>query len=128
MPARDPERAAAFYRRVFDWTIERLDWAGGDYYRIAVPTGDAAGEGGGLPGIPGGLLRIGDVDFQQPLVVIHLLDETVAECAAKIELAGGWLESSPRSVGEMGEFATFRDPEGNLLGLWRSLKGVESSP
>ncbi len=32
--------------------------------------------------------------------------------------AGGEIVEPPRQVGKMGFFARFRDPEGNLLGLW----------
>src|SRR5258707_12467300 len=53
IPASDPERASAFYKKVFGWKIEK--WPGPMEYWM-VTTG-----GGGSPGVNGGLKKKTDV-------------------------------------------------------------------
>ena len=108
IPARDLERAARFYREVFGWSVEPLAWEGHPYFKIR----GAAGEG-----IDGGLLPV-EVTTDHPLLVIHLSGISLEECLAKIAGEGGEIEKPAEEVGGMGRFARFRDPEGNVLGLW----------
>jgi predicted enzyme related to lactoylglutathione lyase len=42
---------------------------------------------------------------------------------AAIERAGGEIVIPRTDVMGMGEFAHFRDPDGNLIGLWRDAPG-----
>jgi predicted enzyme related to lactoylglutathione lyase len=108
IPARDLERAARFYREVFGWRIEPLAWEGHPYFKIR----DAGGEG-----IGGGLLPL-EATTDHPLLVIHLSGISLEDCLAKIVEAGGGIDREAEEVGGMGRFARFRDPEGNVLGLW----------
>jgi predicted enzyme related to lactoylglutathione lyase len=52
--------------------------------------------------------------------VVHLEEESLEDCLERIAAAGGRIDRAAAAVGEMGWFARFRDPEGNLLGLWKS--------
>jgi predicted enzyme related to lactoylglutathione lyase len=106
IPARDLERAARFYREVFGWTVEPLPWEGHPYYKVRGVAGDSLG-GGIVPAAEG---------YEHPLLVIHV-DGELAAWIERIVEAGGEAEE-PRQVGSFGTFARFRDPEGNLLGLW----------
>jgi predicted enzyme related to lactoylglutathione lyase len=108
IPAHDLERAARFYREVFGWRIEPLPWEGHPYFKIR----DAGGEG-----IGGGLLPAG-VTTDHPLLVIHLSGISLEDCLARIVESGGGIDKPAEAVGTMGRFARFRDPEGNVLGLW----------
>lgn len=123
IPARDPVRVAGFYRRVFGWRVERLPWEGGVYFRVrtgapapasGTPSGDLSGGA-----IQGGITSPETVGAAHPLLVIHLHGESLADCLQRIAAAGGTVAQEPTPVGEMGAFARFRDPEGNLLGLWQ---------
>jgi hypothetical protein len=115
IPARDLERAARFYREVFSWTIEPLPWEGHSYFKIRGSAG-----GPGREGIDGGLLPAGSAT-EHPLLVIHLSGISLEDCLDRITAAGGRIDLPAAPVGEMGFFARFRDPEGNLLGLWQGM-------
>lgn len=110
IPARDPERIAQFYHTLFGWSFSPVPWEGTPYWRIQAPSAEI---GGGLtsrmPGDPG-----------QPLLVLHLTGAPLEEALAEIVAAGGSVDLPATAVGTMGWFARFRDPEGNLLGLWQA--------
>jgi predicted enzyme related to lactoylglutathione lyase len=116
IPARDLERAARFYRDVFGWSVEPLPWEGHPYYKVH---GSAVPKEGGREGIDGGLTEASH-GVEQPLLMIHLSGITLQDCLKKIEEAGGTIEMPATPVGGMGAWARFRDPEGNLLGLWQA--------
>lgn len=115
IPAHDLDRAARFYREVFGWRIEPLPWEGHPYRTVR----GAAGEAPGRQGIDGGLLPAG-VTAPHPLLVIHISGADLEECLERIVAAGGQIDLAAAPVGDMGRFARFRDPEGNLLGLWQA--------
>jgi predicted enzyme related to lactoylglutathione lyase len=122
IPARDPERAAHFYREVFGWTIEPLAWNGPAYFRVkaAIPAHGLAREG-----IDGGLTLEGEYAGEQPLLMIHVADATLEECLERIAEAGGTVDLPVTPIGaegKLGRFARFLDPDGNRLGLWEAPK------
>jgi predicted enzyme related to lactoylglutathione lyase len=49
----------------------------------------------------------------RPFVYVEDVDETLQ----RIEVHGGAVEAPPRAEGSL-RVATFRDPEGNLIGVW----------
>jgi predicted enzyme related to lactoylglutathione lyase len=53
--------------------------------------------------------------------MIHISGAGLADCLDRIVAAGGWIDQPATPVGTMGFSARFRDPEGNLLGLWQSV-------
>jgi len=114
IPARDLERAARFYRDVFGWSVEPLSWEGHPYYKVR---GSALPREGGREGIDGGLTAAGH-GIEQPLLMIHVSGISLEDCLRKIEEAGGTVDMPAAPAGRMGSWARFRDPEGNLLGLW----------
>ncbi|HEX9944301.1 MAG TPA: VOC family protein [Thermoanaerobaculia bacterium] len=113
IPARDLERAARFYREVFGWRIEPLAWEGHPYFKVR----GSAGEGD-REGINGGLMPADGLGH--PLLVIHVSGADLEDCLERIVRAGGRIDLPAAPVGTMGRFARFRDPEGNLLGLWQA--------
>lgn len=117
IPADDLQRAAAFYRQAFGWQVERLPWNGPAYCTVRgpEPPADATPEPSG-----GGLMGRRDLGAEHPLVMIRIEEATLAEALQRIEQAGGTVEQPPEPVGGFGEWARFRDSEGNLLGLWRN--------
>ena len=103
IPARDPARAADFYASVFGWTIRR-DADG----RIAFD--DTVGEVSGT--------WVSDrAPAEQPGRRVYILVESVERALERIVAAGGEVvvPLTPQGPGEA--FATFRDPDGNVLGV-----------
>lgn len=115
IPARDPERAARFYREVFGWSVDLLPWER-PYYKIR---SSASVSGIGQEGIDGGITEAGG-GLEHPLLMIHIEQAELEAVLERITAAGGSVDLPVTRVGEMGWWARFRDPEGNLLGLWRS--------
>lgn len=117
IPADDLERAAAFYRTVFGWRVERLAWDGPGYSTIRMPAAEVGREPSALDG---GLMERRGLGSEHPLLVVHVEGEgALEECLERITAAGGTVEQPPRPIEDLGTFARFRDSEGNLLGLWR---------
>jgi len=52
--------------------------------------------------------------------VVHISGASLDDCLQRVVAAGGWIDQPVRPVGTMGFYARFRDPEGNVLGLWQS--------
>jgi uncharacterized protein len=102
IPARDPERSAAFYQHVVGWQIDRraaddFRFAHADGSFIGRFTSDAPRDGGLVP-------------------VIYVDD--VAAAVARVSEHGGEVTSPPRQEGDV-LVARVRDPAGNALGLWQ---------
>ena len=113
IPARRPEDAADFFRRVFGWRAEAVAWDGPEYWKLRSTSARAEG-------VEGGILAADGAGFDRPLPVLHLSEGSIEECLARVEAAGGSVEERPRRVGEFGLFARFRDPEGHDWGVWSS--------
>jgi uncharacterized protein len=106
IPADNPERAAAFYKKAFGWKIEK--WPGPMDYWL-VNTGAE-----GTPGINGGLLKRGD-----PVkATTNTVDvETVEGALAAVASAGGKAVMPKTPIPGVGYFAYCQDTEGNLFGV-----------
>lgn len=135
IPVDDLDRAATFYRGVFGWRVERLPWDGPAYCSVRMPEspGETARESSPVTAgtepprtVGGGLMQRGELGVEQPLLVIHIEDGSLDEVLRRIESAGGAVEEAPRRVGGMGEWARFRDSEGNHLALWQVRGGGAS--
>jgi hypothetical protein len=104
IPAKDLERAAAFYARAFGWQIE-----------FDVGVGAASFETGKAPG---GFISNKKADLSS--VVAYILTDDIEAELEKIVRLGGAKVSDRMLLGEddsKGWVALFRDPEGNILGL-----------
>jgi uncharacterized protein len=108
IPAADPERAAAFYKKAFGWKIEK--WSGSMEYWM-VNTGE-----NGAPGINGGLMRKGDVTTTTNTIGVDSVDKAVAT----VTKAGGTLVMPKTPIPTVGYFAYCKDTEGNLFGVMES--------
>lgn len=104
LPAPDPAAAARFYEAVFAWRCRPSDMSSAPYWIFCA--GDL--EGGLDPSLPVGdggalvYLQVEDIDAALAAVVTH-----------------GGAVARPRSpLGDLGSSARFRDPAGNLLGLY----------
>ncbi len=104
--ADDPQRAIAFYRKVFGWKIEK--WKGPtDYWLIM--TGES-----GEPGINGGLARReNSSQFITPFISVSSVDDY----AARVKAGGGTVTQPKTAIPGVGYIAGCRDTEGNAFGL-----------
>jgi predicted enzyme related to lactoylglutathione lyase len=103
IPAPDPRGAAAFYESVFGWDV-RVDrdepsFEDGTGHVIGhfVPDDPVAGEAG-----------------MRPYVYVESVDDTLE----KVATAGGEVARAPYPEGDLW-VATFRDPAGNVVGVWQ---------
>jgi len=56
--------------------------------------------------------------FQGPVITIGVDD--LDDALARVEKAGGAVLRGRTAVGDMGFSGYFRDPDGNIIGLWQS--------
>jgi predicted enzyme related to lactoylglutathione lyase len=116
--ADDVDRAKRFYADVFGWEFE--DYPGADY--VGFRTSEDGIEGG-----IGGLAQATGKSPPAPTgLFAYLLAPDMDATLAAIERAGGEVIIPRTDVMGMGEFAHFRDPAGNVIGLWRDAPGETS--
>lgn len=106
LPCEDPERAAEFYRKTFDWEIRK--WEGPVEYWL-VMTGDQS-----EPGIDGGLARRRDA---AETVANTIQVSSVDEYIERITAGGGTIVVPKSPVPGVGWLAYFRDTEDNIMGI-----------
>jgi predicted enzyme related to lactoylglutathione lyase len=109
IPAEDPRRSAAFYEAVFGWRLrgdpEDPSFEDGTGHVIGHFMTDlaVAGEAG-----------------VRPYIFVERVDETLDRVVAH----GGEVVTAPYQEGDLW-VATFRDPPGNVLGVWQRRSGEE---
>jgi uncharacterized protein len=114
IPFADGERAQAFYRDTFGWTIQAMPEM--DY--VLVSTGPSDQGPPSEPGfVNGGMLQRSEA-ITSPVVVIDVDD--IEATLSDVEARGGATVVGKQDVGGMGSSAYFTDPEGNLVGLWQN--------
>ena len=107
----DSERAKRFYGSVFGWQFRSYSQA--DY-------SDAITSENGIESAIGGLAQaVGARPGAPNGIVPYILAPDMDERLAAIEAAGGEVVIPRTNVFGYGEFAHFRDPDGNVIGLWR---------
>jgi len=104
LPAVDVRRSAAFYEQVFGWKIRGRET---DHPGFDDGTGHVSGAwvtDQAISREPGLL----------PYIYVNRIDDTIEQ----IEAQGGEIVKTPYPEGNLW-VATFRDPAGNVLGLWQ---------
>jgi predicted enzyme related to lactoylglutathione lyase len=121
IPTDDHPRAKRFYGDVFGWELRDMP-AGGDIYTFAMTTpmdGDMQHTESGA--INGGMFqRSPQLPISSPVITIGV--DSIDEHMPRIEAAGGVMIVPKGEVPGMGYYAYFKDTEGNLMGLWESVK------
>ena len=103
IPADDPAQTAAFYQSVFGWTVDTnrpdpsFEDGTGHVIGHFVVEQPAAGEAG-----------------FRPYIYVERLDDTLEAISGH----GGAVLTAPYPEGDLW-VATFRDPAGNVLGVWQ---------
>jgi predicted enzyme related to lactoylglutathione lyase len=109
--ADEPDRAVNFYRKVFDWQINKWD---GPREFWEIKTGES-----NEPGIDGGLSkreRIGE--WITPFINIKSIDQYIS----KIESNGGKIIQPKTAIPTIGYTLLFKDTESNTIGLFEENK------
>jgi predicted enzyme related to lactoylglutathione lyase len=118
IPADDLDRAKAFYSSVFGWQLQTMPMAGGEYTSVVTTPVDGQTQLPTEPGaINGGMMQR---DERTPAPVITIDVEAIDDALKEIEAGGGTTITPRTAIPGMGAFAYFKDPEGNVLGLWEA--------
>lgn len=110
--AEDPERAAAFYSRVFGWEIRK--WEGPvDYWLVSTGAEQE-------PGIDGAILRrMGAAPGGDPAIsaFVNTIEvDSIERVEREIPAAGGEQVVPRQELAGVGRVSYFRDTEGNVFG------------
>ena len=103
---KDSAKSCEFYGKLFSWNIRVMDTM--NYSLVE------EGEGG----IPGGIFQ-GDKDECPPYVTIYVKVDDLQKCLDRAIELGGIQVVPPTHISESGSFAMFKDPDGNVIGLWK---------
>ncbi|HEY7062098.1 MAG TPA: VOC family protein [Chloroflexota bacterium] len=112
--AENPERAADFYSRVFAWTLEESTHVQPPLYWHIYP------DAGSAPGVHGGLSPMKGF----PSIVVDV--PSLEEYGARIVANGGQLDMPMVEISGLGYVATYRDTEGNVIGILERLPPEQS--
>ena len=105
IPAVDADKTAAFYEAVFGWSVQRRD--GGH-----ISFDDRSGN------LIGGWVT-DRAASREPGLVPYIYVERIDEIVQRIVKQGGEVVKAPYPEGDLW-VATFRDPAGNVLGIWQA--------
>jgi uncharacterized protein len=105
IPATDVEESAAFYEAVFGWTTRRR----GDG---ELAFDDSVGE-------VSGSWVTGRSPSADPGLVVHVMVDDIDAVVSEIVERGGEIVTPVTPLGEKDAYATFRDPAGNLIGVYQ---------
>jgi uncharacterized protein len=106
IPAAEPDRAAAFYGKVFGWKFDK--WPGPMEYWMVV-TGKE-----GEPGINGGMMKKpGGIASTTNTIGVVSVDDAIAA----VLKAGGKSIMPKTPIPTVGYFAYCEDTEGNVFGV-----------
>ena len=114
LSADDPERAAEFYRSVFDLKINKWDGPE-DYWLIQTGTEEEPGVTGGVAG------RIKPADTTAVVFDVESADEV----SRKVVEAGGMIREDKKIIPGVGYLVMCRDTEGNTFGIMQIDQSVE---
>lgn len=118
IPADDVDRAREFYGKAFGWQI--TPFPGMPYWGVGTTPSDEQGMPTELGGINGGMMQR-EGPATSPVLVIEV--DSVDASLEQVQALGGSVALGKTPVGDMGFFAYFTDPEGNLLGVWETTAG-----
>jgi uncharacterized protein len=113
IPADDLNRAADFYRGLFGWNIQPYD--PDKIWMVATVPTDEKGKPE-RPGVNGMLIK---KQHPQHPFANYILVEDIDAYAKKAEELGGAIAMPKTAVPGMGWFLYFKDPEGNIMGMWQ---------
>jgi uncharacterized protein len=116
IPYDDGDRARAFYGKAFGWQLMSLPEMG---YTL-ITSGPSGDQGPTEPGFINGGMMQRQEPWTAPNIVIDV--ENLEDALRAVNEAGGSTVAERQAVGEMGFAAYFKDPEGNVIGLWETAR------
>ena len=119
IPAEDLDRAKSFYGSVFGWDLSTMPMPnGGEYTSVVTTAVDEQTQMPTEPGaINGGMFQRAE-NLTSPVITIDV--EAIDDVLAQVEASGGTVVAPRVAIEGMGAFAYFKDPEGNVMGLWET--------
>lgn len=108
IPADDVDRAKSFYSELFGWNVVPTKGFP-DYFSVMVSDDENDLHGA---------MQARQEFAPNPLFYVGV--DSVDETVTKLEGLGGTVAMPKSGVPGMGWLALFRDPEGNLFGLWQT--------
>ena len=116
IPAGDLAVSTAFYEKVFGWTVELLPSGN---YALFTEAQLASGFGDTEPRVSGGFDPNREPEGGCRGVLLYIACEDIPSKLAEIGEAGGETVQPKTEIGgNYGYYAHFRDPAGNLMGVW----------
>ncbi|HEV3417711.1 MAG TPA: VOC family protein [Pirellulales bacterium] len=109
--SKDPGKASDFYQNVFDWRIQHVPEM--DYRMV---------ETGGKGGINGGIMQPKREGPWPGNITLYIDVDDLAAYRKRVVAAGGKILVEEQEVPGMGAFSLFTDPDGRLMGLWKTAK------
>jgi predicted enzyme related to lactoylglutathione lyase len=107
--SKQPEKVSEFYAKIFGWKVDHRPEFN---YRIV--------ETGGQGGINGGIVKPDKPEPWPGNMLFYILVDDLAKYRKKIVAAGGKIHIEEQKVPGMGKFSLFTDPEGRMMGLWKT--------
>jgi predicted enzyme related to lactoylglutathione lyase len=102
--SKDRKALGKFYANVFEWVVEDVDQI--DY--TTFKSGD---------GLGGGFFPVNETTHPGTNIVYIATDDVTASLKA-VQNASGTIVVPESEIHNMGKFGLFRDPQGNLVGLF----------
>lgn len=107
--SKDPAKVSQFYETVFEWKIQHIPELN---YRVV--------ETGGEGGINGGIVQPQRPEPWPGNMTLYIAVDDLADYRKRITEAGGKIHVEEQEVPGMGAFTLFTDPEGRMMGLWKT--------
>lgn len=105
----DPEKAKAFYGKLFTWKMEDMPMGPGAVYTMINP---GEGTGGGLMKHP--------VPGAPSVWLAYVVVDDIKAATEKARSLGAQVVKDVTEVPSMGWFSVIVDPTGAALGLWKN--------
>ena len=118
IPADDLDRAKNFYGSVFGWELQTMPMNEGEYTSVKTTDVDEQTQLPTEPGAINGGMFVRDERVTSPVITIDV--DGIDDSLKQIEAEGGSTMTPRTAIPGMGAFAYFKDPEGNVLGLWET--------
>jgi len=118
IPADDLDRAKNFYGSVFGWELQTMPMNEGEYTSVKTTDVDEQTQLPTEPGAINGGMFVRDERLTTPVITIDV--DGIDDALKQIEDEGGSTVTPRTAIPGMGAFAYFKDPEGNVVGLWET--------
>jgi uncharacterized protein len=118
IPAEDLDRAKNFYGSVFGWELQTMPMNEGEYTSVKTTDVDEQTQLPTEPGAINGGMFLRDERLTTPVITIDV--DGIDDALKQIEAEGGSTVTPRTAIPGMGAFAYFKDPEGNVMGLWET--------